>query len=250
MVVVLWEAPRGGVRVLKAAGASGGREPRQGQGAGANPEGIPGTGAPKGSVRGVLVTEACRGPCGGRGSRECQEPRVLKWPGRTRRVSGSRGARNPGPPGRLDPPLTCGAAEMMVGARAPGASSRSAVHHVSEGSRRPRRSRWAGPGGGRSAGRGLRAQPGGSRSGRHAALSRDSHGSGPRRRRNAFPRAPALGARRFRPETNGSAEAVGRRAELGLETSPEAPAPPSRKAPPTQNLPRGWGGVSEGCTRV
>lgn len=69
MVVVLWESPRAGknpegvgVRVPKAAGASGGREPRQGQGAGANPKGIPGTGVPKGRVRGVLVTEVCRGP--------------------------------------------------------------------------------------------------------------------------------------------------------------------------------------------
>lgn len=69
--------------------------------------------------------------------------------------------------------------------------------------------RWAGPAEG-----GLRAEScarsrGGGRggSGRRAALSRRVPGGRPRRRRKAFPRTPAVVARRFRPETNGPAEA-------------------------------------------
>lgn len=46
-----------------------------------------------------------------------------------------------------------------------------------------------------------------SRSGRHAALSRDSHGGRPGRRRKAFPRTPVPALRRFRPEANGPTEA-------------------------------------------
>lgn len=158
-------------------------------------------------------------------------PRVFRGRGGSRGARGPQGSR-PGHPGLPETPAHLRRRRDAVRARAPAAASRSAVHPVSRVSQRPRTARagrgradgGCGEGPARAPGREPEPRP----RARSAALSRDSHGSRPRR---AAKLPPAH--RRWPREGSAQKPTVLR----GPEAPPSLGAPP-RPAPPPGNLRR------------
>lgn len=176
-----------------------------------------------------------RGPAVLRGVSGAGGPR-----GRRGGVTGTERALGPAP--RASPPNT-----PHLRGQLPPPPSRSAVH-LASGSRGGRAlPALGGAGGGRPAGGRLRAQPGrepGSEPERERPPRRPQPprsrwpAAAPPHRRKALPRTPAVAARRFRPETNGPAEA-------------KAP-PPGRRPRPRESRPLGLSGADavEGARRA